>query len=107
MAGNNRRSGRSDDTIQRRLEQRRAARGKASVADWGTADPQRVVALISTVTRANGLCSFGYTRDGGTYTITVIVDGERFTDYCRPTESLDDFLDVLRDDYTDLESDGG
>lgn len=103
MAGNERRNSRSQDSVQRKLEERRAARGHAAPADWGGADAARVVALISTVTRAGGLCSFGYTRDGGTYSVTVIVDGERFTDYCRPTEDLDNFLDVLRDDYEGLE----
>lgn len=97
--GNNRNSG----DVQSKLAQRRANRGKAAVTDWGTADPQRIVALISAVTVQNGLCSFGYTRDAGAYTVTVILDGERFTDYCRPTEDLDSFLDQLREDYTDLE----
>lgn len=93
---------RHSNSIQQRREERRRSRGQASVADWGAADPGRIVSLISTVTAQNGLCSFGYTRDLGAYTLTVILDGERYTDYCRPTEDIDSFLDNLREDYTDM-----
>ena|SRR5579872_2223235 len=92
----------SDSDIQRRRAERRAARGNAAPADWGSADAERVLALISAVTGANGLCSFGYTRDGGTYTVTIILDGEKDTEYCRPTEDISAFLDNLIDDFRDL-----
>lgn len=102
MARTNERSGRNSNTIQQRREERRRNRGQAAVCDWGAASPERIVALISAVTAQNGLCSFGYTRDAGAYTVTVILDGERYTDYCRPTEDVDTFLDSLREDYQDL-----
>jgi len=95
-------SRRNDDTLSARRSARRTARGNAAPADWGTADAERIVALISAVTRENGLCSFGYTRDGGTYTVTVILDGEKDTDYCRPTEDLNAFLDNLVSDFSDV-----
>jgi hypothetical protein len=69
--------------------------------DWGSVDAERIVALIAAVTRLNGLCSFGYTRDGGSYTITVILDGDKETDYIRPTEDINAALDVLIDDFRD------
>jgi hypothetical protein len=102
MARANGRSVSSTNSLQQRREERRKNRGVASVCDWANADPQRVVALITAVTAQNGLCSFGYTRDASAYTLTVILDGERYTDYCRPTEDVDGFLDSLREDYTDL-----
>jgi len=102
MAKPSGRDSRGQSDIQRRREERRRNRGQASVCDWASADPERIIALITTVTAQNGLCSFGYTRDAGAYTVTVILDGERYTDYCRPTEDVNGFLEALRDDYTDL-----
>lgn len=95
-------SGRNTSSIQQKREERRKNRGQAVVCDWSSADPERIVALISSITSQNGLCSFGYTRDAGAYTVTVIMDGERYTDYCRPTEDVNQFLEFLRDDYRDL-----
>jgi len=92
----------SNNSLQQRREERRRNRGQATICDWGTVDAERIIALISTVTSQNGLCSFGYTRDSGAYTVTVIMDGERYTDYCRSTEDVGGFLDNLREDYQDL-----
>jgi len=102
MARTNERRAGSTSSLQQRREERRKNRGQAAICDWALADAERIVALISTVTSQNGLCSFGYTRDAGAYTLTVILDGERYTDYCRPTEDVNSFLDSLREDYTDL-----
>jgi len=103
----NERSSRNSGNLSERREQRRRNRGAGAVCDWGSVDAERIVHLIATVTAQNGLCSFGYTRDAGAYTVTVIMDGERFTDYCRPTEDVGTFLDALRDDYSELGSDAG
>jgi hypothetical protein len=102
MPSRNNQRASSSNSLQQRREERRKSRGLDSVCDWGTVDAERIIALISTVTSQNGLCSFGYTRDAGAYTVTVIMDGERYTDYCRPTEDVGGFLDSLREDYQDL-----
>lgn len=102
MARSSERGSRSPSSIEQRRAERRKSRGVADVCDWANAEPDRIVALIRTVTTQNGLCSFGYTRDLGAYTLTVILDGERYTDYCRPTEDVNAFLANLIEDYTDL-----
>jgi len=100
MARGNQPNNSRDNRVAARRAERRAARGNSDPAEWGSADAERVVALIAAVTRENGLCSFGYTRDGGTYTVTVILDGDKSTDYCRPTEDLSVFLDNITADFT-------
>jgi len=102
MPGRNNQRASSNNSLQQRREERRRNRGQASICDWGTVDSERIVALISAVASQGGLCSFGYTRDTGAYTVTVIMDGERYTDYCRATEDVGQFLDDLREDYQDL-----
>jgi hypothetical protein len=90
------------NSLAARREERRKARGQVDIADWTSADPGGIQGLIAAVTRANGLCSFGYTRDGGTYTVTIILDGDKSTDYCRPTENIDEFLANLTNDFSDV-----
>lgn len=92
----------SGSSLAARREERRKARGQVDVADWASADPGAIQRLIAVVTGANGLCSFGYTRDGGTYTVTIILDGDKSTDYCRPTENIDEFLANLTDDFAEV-----
>lgn len=102
MARDSKNSERRDSNLSRRRAERRAARGSDNVADWEGVDSALVVRLIGVVTRANGLCSFGYTRDGSTYTVTVILDGDKTTDYCRPSEDISAFLGDLIEDFSDL-----
>ncbi len=78
---------------------RRAARHGNSVADWGTSEPDLIIALIDRATRAGGLVSFGYTRDQGAYTVGFLNGDDRYTEYCRPTEDLGAFLRMLCDDF--------
>jgi len=78
---------------------RRAARHGNSIADWGTADPDLIVALIDRATKPGGLVSFGYTRDQGAYTVGFLNGDDRFTEYCRPTEDLGTFLRMLCEDF--------
>lgn len=102
MARTNQRSAGNPSNLEQRRAERRRARGQTSTCDWASVEPDRIVAIICAIASQNGLCSFGYTRDGGAYTLTAILDGERYTDYCRPTEDVNAFLANLCEDYTDL-----
>lgn len=54
--------------------------GKASgKADWSAADPRWVAGVVHVVTRTGGAVSFGYSRDGGAYSLSIMLDGERET----------------------------
>lgn len=48
-------------------------------ADWANASPQMVLALICLVTARGGALSFGTSRDGGAYSLTIMMGGERET----------------------------
>lgn len=75
--------------------------GLSDVADWSTVDPVPLIRLISTVSSQNGAVRFGYTRDGGAYSIGVYLDDDRETFYCRPGDDLSALLDDLSDKLTD------
>jgi len=63
-----------------RLKRILAGTGQQSgKADWSGADPRWLAAIIHVVTRVGGAVSFGYSRDGGAYSVSVMLDGERET----------------------------
>jgi len=70
--------------------------------DWGEADPVLVAAVVVSVTRHGGLASFGYTRDGGAGSLTVFLDGERSTEYFKPSEDTDSKLAEVIDYFANL-----
>lgn len=48
-------------------------------ADWSSADPRWVAGVVHVVTRVGGAVSFGYSRDGGAYSLSIMLDGDRET----------------------------
>lgn len=74
---------------------RQAARTEK--ADWSKASADLIHACICAVTRQGGALRFGYTSDGGAYAVGVYGDGAPFTDYLKPGEDVDAYLeDMLR-----------
>lgn len=80
-------------------EHRRRNRGNAETADWSNADPSKLHRAVCCVANAGCAIQFGYTKDGGSFVIRIVGDGEPFNEYVRPTESLDEYLDALATDY--------
>jgi len=82
-------------------ENRRRNRGKSNAAEWGDADAAKVLAAISAIAGNGFAVRFGYTRDGNAFAIGVVGDGEPFTEYVRPNEDIDLYLEGLIQDYID------
>jgi hypothetical protein len=80
-------------------ESRRRNRGNGDVADWGTVQPDLVVSVIERLTGEGAAIQFGYTRDGGSFVIRIVGDGEPFNEYVRPTEDINLYLAALLEDY--------
>lgn len=76
--------------------------GAQDVADWGSANGKSVIDLIQVVSNLGGAVRFGYTRDGGAYSVGVYLDDDRETFYCKPTDDLDDFITRLTGMLRDL-----
>lgn len=91
--------GMDEVTIQKQMEKRRSKNGPVEVADWGGVTPDTLIRAISIVSSRGGALRFGYTRDGGAYAVGVYYGGEYFTDYIRPYESIDNYLDDLRSTF--------
>jgi len=86
---------------------RKSSESTGQIADWASAAPAKLLDLISTVTSRGGAVRIGYTRDGGAYALGLYYGGEATTEYCRPSESLDEFLDRWIEVYKELPNSAG
>jgi len=71
---------------------RRKQRGHTEPASWLAADAELLRQAIVAVTAAGGAVRFGYTKQGGAFAIGYLGDGEPYTDYVRPTDDIDKYL---------------
>jgi len=85
----------SDRRAAKAESKRRVSYGQGNTADWASANPALIVSAIAAVSFAGGAIRFGYTRDGGAYAIGILGDGEPYTEYVRPSESIDEYLAAL------------
>lgn len=78
---------------------RRKGRGNTLPADWSGVDAEAIRTAIVAVTTGGGAIRFGYTRDGGSYAVGILGDGEPYTEYLRPTDDVAEYLTDLADDW--------
>lgn len=69
--------------------------GNGNVADWASVTPKVLVELITVVAGMGGATRFGYTRDGGAYSVGIYLDDDRETFYYKPGDDIDDALTQL------------
>ena len=85
-------------------EQRRFRRQKRGTgldgADWGSVDAEIVLRTIEVIASTGCASMWGYTRDGGAYSIRIVGDGEPYNEYVRPTENVEKFLNELIEDFS-------
>jgi hypothetical protein len=62
-------------------------------ADWSNAPAGHVLALVCAITALGGAISFGTSRDGGAYSVTLMLGGERETLWFNGTADLEAELD--------------
>jgi hypothetical protein len=94
-AGANGASKLSDDAKRKLREERRAARGTGSIADWSSCDEGLLRELLALVAGSGFAFMAGYTRDRGAYTLRVIGDDAAEPIYVRATEEIDTALQDL------------
>jgi len=97
--------GKSDAQIQRESDRKIAAaakkalpptsRGRDGVADWANANAALLLQLVCCVAVEGGAVRYGYTRDGGAYSIGIYLGKESQTYYCNEKEGIDGKLQEL------------
>lgn len=89
------------DIARQQATHRRRNRGSVDSADWKEASPDKIAKAIVAICSHGYAVRFGYTKDGGAFAIGFLGDGEPFTEFIRPTEDIDLYLDSLAENYTD------
>lgn len=90
--GNVKKRGRRGSTDNnRRLDAFRKGIGSAT-ADWGGCDAARLRDIVVAITELGGAATFGLSRDGGAYMMTIMLDGARETLWFNGSSELDDEL---------------
>lgn len=82
-------------------KRRRQSRGSINPADWASINPDIIQRAIATVGRSGGAIRFGYTRDGGSYAIGILGDGDPYTEYLRPTDDVEAYFEQLIEDWAE------
>lgn len=72
-------------------------RTKELGADYDEADAAKLRRAISAAASVGGALRFGYSRDGGAYAVGIYGDGDPYTEFVRPSEDFDLFLDEIVD----------
>ena len=100
----------SDAELNRADDKRRAAQAKKAlpqnqrvsngVADWHNADAALVLQLVCVVAVEGGAVRFGYTRDGGAYSIGLYLGTDSKTYYCNDAEGINEQLKELIEYFT-------
>lgn len=67
-------------------------RSNRETADWASVDGQAVIRAIAAAAAVSGALRFGYSRDGGAYAIGIYGDGEPYTEWVKPGESVEEVL---------------
>jgi len=95
----------SDEQIQRESSRKLAAEARKKLpeakraghgtADWANADAALVHGLVCSVAVAGGAVRFGYTRDGGAYSIGLYLGDDSKTYYCNEQDGINEELREL------------
>lgn len=95
----------SDEQIQRDSTKKIKAEAKkalpktsgrsGSVADWHNANAALVLQLVCDVAMEGGAVRYGYTREGGAYSIGLYLGDDSKTYYCNDAEGINDQLQEL------------
>jgi len=78
-----------------KLRRPRQSNETSGVADWESANPGVLVKVLARAGKKQCALRFGYSRDGGAYAIGVYTGSEYWTDYVRPSEDIDQYLQDL------------
>lgn len=80
-----------------RLEAFQNKAQSAGSADWSSVLPARIVGVVVAIGRLGGAVTFGYSRDGGAYMLTLLLDGARTTLWFNGDADVDAELQEVED----------
>lgn len=92
-----------DKIAESQRTERRRNRHKGEYADYVNVSAHALHKAIVQLTASNCAIQFGYTKDGSTFVVRVVGDGEPYNEFIRPSEDMDAYLNALAADYNKAE----
>lgn len=80
-----------------------AIRRTATKADWGGCDGDRLQAVVHGITSLGGAVTFGTSRDGGAYSVHLMLEGEHQTLWFNGDSDLDDEMQAIIETLAQME----
>lgn len=77
----------------------------ASTADWASVGADAIRRAITAAAVCGGALRFGYSRDGGAYAVGIYGDGDPYTEFVRPSDDIEGFLEDVIALFDDLGDD--
>ncbi len=74
-----------------------AQRRKGVAADWLGCDSESIQAIVHQITQLGGAVIFGTSRDGGAYSVTLLLEGEKEILWINGDSDLDKELSAVVD----------
>jgi len=84
------------------IAERRARRKIGVVADWRQCDGDVLSRAVAAVTSSGAALLFGYTRDGGAYSIVFLNGGVQKKEYVPATADITEFMRGVAEDYEEV-----
>lgn len=66
-----------------------------NTADWSNVNESSLRNAIAQAASTGGALRFGYSRDGGAYAVGIYGDGEPYTEFLRPGDDVELFLEEV------------
>ena len=88
------------------VKRRLAAFGKGgdlSTADWGTCDPEWLLAVVTKITGIGGAITLGLSRDLGSHMLTLLLDKEKEVMWFNGDADLTDEMKKIMGELDQLE----
>jgi len=85
-------------SVRSKLAERVSQATRGEQPDWGRIDPDLVWRFIQRCTADDGAVMFGYSRDGGAYSVKVYAGGEPEKIYAHTDAEIIDLMNFIMED---------
>lgn len=89
------------DSPKRSGSTRRVERSPEDIPDWTVIDPKIIAGAIGAVALRGGAIRFGYSSDGGCFTIGIYGDGDPYTEFTRTAGECVELLEGITERWNE------
>lgn len=90
-----------DRALDKKPKKRRYQEQSIGNADWESANAEVLKSVIVAIAARGCAVRFGYSKDGGAYSVGIYEDTDKYTVWIRPNEELDIKLQGIAASFAD------